>query len=313
MNTRQRDPSLGGEITLEWRFARWFGLLVISGLLLDTRPARAVDEIQIYNAEIADVGQFTAQHHFNYAFSGRTEPDFPGGLIPNHALNATPEFAWGITKWFEFGLYFPWAIDGENRFLSNGAKLRTLFVVPDAAKRNFFFGINFEYDFTTPPFLQSRFAMEIRPIIGWRDHGLEFIVNPIFDVFGTPGHVDFLPAARLARNLNKDVAVGFEYYTDLGPIGSFPSFEQQSHQLFAVVDFKVGKLDIDFGVGRGLTAGSDRWVSKTFLTYHFPVVGQQDEKDAMQDDNSKMLKPPNMNSSLRQNSAIGARAIAGSR
>ncbi len=309
MNTRQRDSSLGDEITAGWSFARWLGLLVLGVLTLDTRPAGAVDEIQIYNAEIAEVGQFTAQHHFNYTFSGRTEPDFPGGLIPNHTLNATPEFAWGITKWLEFGLYFPWAIDGENRFLSNGMKFRTLFVVPDAAKRNFFYGINFEYDFTTPPFLESRFAMEIRPIIGWRDYGLEFIVNPIFDVFGTRGHVDFLPAARLARNLNKDIAVGFEYYTDLGPIGSFPSFEQQSHQLFAVVDFKVGKLDIDFGVGRGLTEGSDRWVAKTILTYAFPVEGKQDEK-AMQDDNNKMQKPPNMNSSLRQTSIIDARAIA---
>ena len=298
---------MGGEITPGWRFARWFGLLVLSVQLpLDARPARAVDEIQIYNADIADVGQFTAQHHFNYTFSGRKEPDFPGGLVPNHTLNATPEFAWGITKWFEFGLYFPWAIDGENRFLSNGTKLRTLFVVPDAEKRNFFYGINFEYDFTTPPFLETRFAMEIRPIIGWRNRGLEFIINPIFDVFGSRGHVDFLPAARLARKINKDVAVGLEYYTDLGPIGSFPSFEQQSHQLFAVVDFKVGKLDVDFGVGRGLTEGSDRWVAKTILTYAFPVEGKQDEKEAMRDDNNKMQKPPNMNSSLRQTLAIDA-------
>jgi hypothetical protein len=65
--------------------------------------------------------------------------------------------------------------------------------------------------------------MEIRPIIGWRDHGLEFIINPIFDMFGSRGHVDFLPAGRLARKINKDVAVALEYYTDLGPLGSFPS------------------------------------------------------------------------------------------
>lgn len=96
-----------------------------------------------------------------------------------------------------------------------------------------------------------------------------------------------MPAARRARKINKDVAVVLEYYTDLGPPGSFPSFEQQSHQLFAVVDFKVGKLDIDFGVGRGLTEGSDRWVAKTILTYAYPVEGKQDEEEAMRDDNSK--------------------------
>ncbi len=48
--------------------------------------ARATDEIQVYNAEIAKVGQWTFQLHSNYAFIGRKEPDFPGGLIPDHAL-----------------------------------------------------------------------------------------------------------------------------------------------------------------------------------------------------------------------------------
>jgi hypothetical protein len=81
--------------------------------------------------------------------------------------------------------------------------------------------------------------------------------------------------------------------------------------LFAVVDFKVGKLDIDFGVGRGLTEGSDRWVAKTILTYAFPIEGKQDDKEANLD-NNKMQKPPNMNFSPRQTSAIRARAIAGS-
>src|ERR1700719_3220889 len=101
-------------------------------LLAQLQPARAGDEIQLYDASIAEVGQWTIQHHFNYTFNGRKEPDFPGGLVANHALNATPEFAYGVTDWFEFGFYIPWAVDGEGRFLSNAAKLRTLFVTPNA-------------------------------------------------------------------------------------------------------------------------------------------------------------------------------------
>ncbi len=45
--------------------------------------------------------------------------------------------------------------------------------------------------------------------------------------------------------------------------------------MFAVADFKVGPLDVDFGVGYGLTAGSDRWVIKTILGYAFPVPGAE--------------------------------------
>jgi len=45
-------------------------------------PAHAVDEIQVYNAEIAKVGQRTFQLHSNYAFVGRKESDFPGASSP---------------------------------------------------------------------------------------------------------------------------------------------------------------------------------------------------------------------------------------
>lgn len=100
--------------------------------------------------------------HLNYTLLGHGQPAFPGGFPSNHALNGTPEFAWGITEWFELGLYVPWAVDGEDRFLWDGFKLRTLFVSPHAAERSFFYGINFEYDYGTPPFSPTLFAMEIR-------------------------------------------------------------------------------------------------------------------------------------------------------
>jgi hypothetical protein len=275
-----------------------FGLGTLATLALAPRQAYAVDEIQLYNAEIAEVGQWTIQHHFNYAFSGRKEPDFPGGLVSNHALNGTPEFAYGVTDWFELGWYVPWAVDENRRFLSNGVKFRTLFVTPNADKKSFFYGLNFEYDLTTPPFSQTRFAMEVRPIIGWRNPQWELIVNPIVDLgFGSKGDVDFVPAARLARTFSPDFALAVEYYSDLGRPGSFLPFEQQAHQLFGVVDFKVGPIDVDFGVGYGLTSGSDRWVAKTILTYALPVAGKEDEKSAMK-------APPTMKSSLRPTTSI---------
>jgi hypothetical protein len=69
----------------------------VAVLLATASAAFADDEIQIYNAQIAAVGQWTFQQHLNYTFNGRKEPDFPGGLVPNHALNGTPEFAYGMT------------------------------------------------------------------------------------------------------------------------------------------------------------------------------------------------------------------------
>ena len=236
-------------------------------------PARATDEIQVYNAGIAAVGQFTIQQHLNYVGIGIKEPPFPGGLVSHHSINGTPEFAYGVTDWWEVGLYLPFAIQ-DRQFLSNSFKLRTLFVSPNAEQRNFFYGVNFEFSNTTPKFSQSRFALEIRPIVGVRNADWEFIVNPIVDVsFGKYGEADFAPAARLARKLAPDTYVGLEYYADFGEIGNFAKLEDQQHTLFAVTDFKLGVFDVDFGVGYGLTPASDRWVVKSIVGYAFPVPG----------------------------------------
>ena len=100
-------------------------LVVMPMIASSPRVAFAADEIQVYNAEIAEVGQWTVQQHFNYVLKGRTELEFPGGLVPNHSLNGTPEWAYGLTDWWEVGFYAPFAIDSGGRFLSNGVKLRS--------------------------------------------------------------------------------------------------------------------------------------------------------------------------------------------
>jgi hypothetical protein len=90
---------------------------------------------------------------------------------------------------------------------------------------------------------------------------------------GALGEADFLPAARLARNLGWDRFLGVEYYTDLGKIGDFLPLEQQRQQIFVVTDFKLGVFDIELGLGYGLTSGSDRLVAKAIVGYDFPVPG----------------------------------------
>jgi hypothetical protein len=233
------------------------------------------DEIQVYNAEIAEVGQWTYQQHLNYAPVGQTQPEVPGGFSSNRSLQGTPEFAYGITDWWEAGFYLPFAVTGSGQLLSDGAKLRSLFVVPDAAKRSFFYGVNFELGYEMPRFASNPWGLEIRPIVGVRNAQWEFIVNPIVDLsFGAGGEADFAPALRLARNLGNDWYVGLEYYGDFGKIGDFLPPQQQSQQLFAVTDFKAGVVDVELGVGYGFTPGSDRVVAKAIIGYAFPVPGK---------------------------------------
>ncbi len=237
------------------------------------QPAKAVDEIQVYNANIAASGQFTITQHLNYIGVGLKDPPFPGGIVSNHSINGTPEFAYGVTDWWEVGLYLPFAIQ-DRQFLSDAFKLRTLLVSPQADQRNFFYGINFEFSYSMPRFSQTRFGLEIRPIVGIRNADWEFIVNPIVDIgFGKNGEADFTPAARLARKLGPDLYAGLEYYADLGEIGNFAKLPDQKHTLFAVTDFKLDDFGVNFGLGFGLTPASDRFVVKTIVAYAFPVPG----------------------------------------
>ena len=125
------------------------------------------DEIQVYNADIAEVGQWTVEQHLNYAWAGQTQPEFPGGFVSNHALQGTPEFAYGVANWWEFGFYLPFGVNGysggyssngSGEFLSDGVKVRNLFVVPDAANRSFFYGLNFELSYELPKFSLTRWT-----------------------------------------------------------------------------------------------------------------------------------------------------------
>ncbi len=73
----------------------------------------------------------------------------------------------------------------------------------------------------------------------------------------------------------QDRFIGIEYCADFGQIGNFLPLSEQSHQAFAVTDFKLGKFDVELGLGCGLTPGSDRLVTKAIIGYAFPVMGEK--------------------------------------
>ncbi len=233
--------------------------------------ARAVlaqtDEIQVYDAGIAPVGTFNLTWHNNYTPSGARSAQFDGGVVPNHSLNGVTEWAYGVTRWFEAGLYLPlYSVGSSGAVTYNGFKLRTLFVVPNAPSRRFFYGINFEFSDNTRHWDTSTFTAEIRPIIGWRAGPIEFIVNPILDYTsqGVAG-LDFAPATRLAYRITDTWSVAAEEYDDFGPLRRFVPARQQSHQLFAVLDHPIGRTEIEAGVGFGLTGGSDALALKLIV------------------------------------------------
>ena len=245
--------------------------VVVFVLLAAPAAVRAqTDEIQVYDAEIAERGVFNLMIHTNFTPIGRKTPDFPGGIIPNHSVNGAAEWAYGVTDWFEQGLYMPvWSPYSEDRGGSiNGFKIRELFVRPHARDHKFFYGVNFEFSVNYHYWESKRFTSEVRPIVGTHLHAVDVIFNPIVDTnyTGGFGNLEFVPATRIAYNVSDKWAAAIEEYADLGPLRHFEQPDKQFHEVWAVMDHNTKILNIEAGVGIGVTAGADKLTFKLMLS-----------------------------------------------
>ncbi len=226
------------------------------------------DEIQVYDAALTGVGTINLTLHDNYTPAGTTVPAFPGAVVSDKSLNGVPEWALGVTRWFEVGLYLPLYSVAKNVGATlDGFKLRGLFAVPGAADRTFFYGVNFEFSVNAAHWDPSRITSEVRAIIGWHLHPVDVIVNPILDTaYNGFGNLDFAPAARVAYNFSPGWAAAVEEYADVGPLHGFRPAARQAHQLYLVADRHSRFLDVEAGVGFGLTGASDHLTLKLMLS-----------------------------------------------
>ena len=240
------------------------------GLMFLSAIARGqTDEIQVYDAGIADVGVWNLTWHNNFIARGERAPSFPGGITPDRSFNGVTEWAYGVTNWFEAGLYLPiYSISKDRNPAIDGGKIRLLFVVPHADDRKFFYGANFEFSYNSKHWDSRTYTSEIRPIVGWHFHPIDVIINPIVDnsyLHGIKG-LDFAPASRVAYNLSPKWAVAVEEYDDFGTFREFMPSDGQSHELWGVFDHGTKLFDIEAGIGFGLTAGSDKITLKLLIS-----------------------------------------------
>jgi hypothetical protein len=79
------------EVRLSSQLCRSWAVLALALLAIPVGALAQTDEIQVYDAEIADQGVFNLMLHTNYTPIGRKTPDFPGGIIPNRSVNGALE------------------------------------------------------------------------------------------------------------------------------------------------------------------------------------------------------------------------------
>lgn len=125
-------------------------------------------------------------------------------------------------------------------------------------------------------FEASRYNLELRLMGGWRDRHWLVAFNPVFGWALSRSQENPRPRSpqleqswKVARTVADGVAIGFEYYNDLGPIARFDPASQQGKTLFAAVDVSRGALPFNFGIGRGLNGATDRWTIKAIFEIPF--------------------------------------------
>jgi hypothetical protein len=248
---------------------RFLGLALL--LLLGSAAsalATPTDEIQVYTSDIEPEGVFGMTWHNNYTFDGLKTPDFPGALIDHHAYSSVVEWAYGVTPWFEAGLYLPLFANSQTQgWTYNGFKLRALFVKPDYANNDFYYGVNFEFSWNQKWWESQVNSGEIRPIIGFRfgpDRSWSLTFNPILDndYKGGIGGLEFNPSTRLDYKIDDTWTVAMEEYAGFGQLRKFLPGGQQFHELWLTGDYTGDPISVEFGVGAGLTSVSDGLTAK---------------------------------------------------
>jgi hypothetical protein len=251
---------------------------LVAALLVTSRSGLASDsfEIQVYDATANQPGQAGLELHLNAWPTGHAVSDPP--LLPLRGQwHATLEPSLGLTPYWEIGGYLEGAVLSGGQVDWAGAKLRTKFVTPPGYFRHLRLGLNVEVSYAPAAFDPDRWASELRPMIVWQDDAWLLAVNPILDqpLAGSAAEKgpSFEPACKAARTLGP-VAAGFEYYADLGPLSDPHPWREQEHYLFAVIDLlSVPRLEVNAGIGEGLTAASAGTIVKVILGYELEAPG----------------------------------------
>lgn len=231
----------------------------------------APEEIQVYLDDLRAPGQLGVDVHNNFVVSGRSVPEYAGEQAPAKVYRLTPEFAYGLTKTTELGVYLLSTRDRDGNLHGDGLKTRIKYIAPHDLDSGFFWGVNLEVGGSSKRVSQTRWNAEVKGIFGLRVDRWTLAVNPNVDWSlsrgGGPvtGDVDF----KANYAIDASLQAGIESYNELGPLKHLSTAAANGRILFAVVDKDFGKVDVNAGLGRGISNAADRWVVKVIVGTNF--------------------------------------------
>ena len=231
-------------------------------------------EIQVYPSETQDPGTTMIELHSNFTIQG-SKGVVDGVYGTEHQLHETVEITQGFTDWFETGLYiFTSANPNQGGWQWVGNHIRPRARVPESWHWPVGVSLSLEFGYQRYVFSPDTWTLEIRPIIDKQVGRWYLAFNPVLDrSFHGPSvsqGVVFSPDFKAGYDITKKINAGLEYYGSLGPVGNFDPLYQQEQQIVPAVDLNVSpKWEFNFGVGVGVTRGTDHLLVKLIIGRRF--------------------------------------------
>lgn len=236
-------------------------------MLLGQAQAALFDEFEVHDLDTPATGEWSVDQHANWGVRGLREPGARGPERSNGVGYLSTEIGLGVADGWGAALYLPGVVAGGN-YTPAGAKMRNLF--------RFFAADGLSLGLLTQLSLLSRrvatgaTTMELRPVATWRA-GPWFLVGGLgFSGISGPGARSLLsPQARVNYTMASGLELGLEHYADLGRIERPHAASRQAHQSFVTIGMPLGRVEVNVGLGRGLTAASEPWVARLRLGVAF--------------------------------------------
>ncbi|HEY1869951.1 MAG TPA: hypothetical protein VGG71_02780 [Chitinophagaceae bacterium] len=226
-------------------------------------------EIQVYGSQTQQKNSAIFELHSNYTFSG--EKEVVDGVIPsNQALHETLEITQGITDNFEIGAYMFTNYTPGYGYKVIGTHIRPRIMAPAKWKLPVGLSLSVEVGYQDSAYSDQTWSLEIRPIIDKQWSKLYISFNPTLGIALKSAYSNstptFEPNLKAAYSFFKNVALGIEYYGDVGPVNMSESLPQQDHALFIAADMLNNPhWELNAGAGFGLTPATDSFVFKIIV------------------------------------------------
>jgi len=238
-------------------------------------PVLAQDnyEIQVYGANTVEPGKTMIELHSNFTIAGRKTVE--DGLLPtHHAFHETLEITRGFTPWFELGYYNFTSARSGNGWQWVGTLLRPRVAAPERWHWPTGVSLSTEFGYQRRAFSADTWTIEIRPIVDKKQGRWYWSFNPTVDRSlageNRKRGFEFSPNFKVSYDVTPKVSAGLEYYGALGPISGFDPVHDQQQQILPAVDLNFSpKWEVNFGLGVGVTRGTEHLLFKCIIGYRF--------------------------------------------